>query len=254
MFNLFQNKTIPKDFSFLGVDLHSHLIPGIDDGAKTAEDAIKLVRALHRLGYRKIFTTPHVMADLYPNTPKDITDGLRQLRQAVVEAGIEMDIHAAAEYFMDEHFAAIVEHNALLTLPGNRVLVEMSTLNAPPNLFNDLFRLQTKGYQPVLAHPERYLFLKDDFRQYVRLKDYGCEFQLNLLSITGYYGKPVRDAALKLLKNKMINFLGTDLHHERHIEALLELAADKGLMKMLAAYEFANALLGELSEETFIQI
>lgn len=251
MLNLFRKKNIASDFSFLHTDLHSHLIPGIDDGAKTVDDALRLVRALYDLGYRHVVTTPHVMADLYPNTPKDILDGLAALRIAVSAAGIDMELDAAAEYFIDEHFSALVEHDQLLTLPGNRVLVEMSTLNAPPNLFNDLFRLQTKGYRPVLAHPERYLFLKQDFRQYTRLRDYGCEFQLNLLSVTGYYGKPVREAALKLLKNNMISFLGTDLHHTRHAEALCELAADKSLMKLLTKYEFANATLS--SESVVVQ-
>lgn len=243
MLSFLHKKAIPKDFSFLHTDLHSHLIPGIDDGAKTMDDSLHLVRQLYDLGYRHVITTPHVMADLYPNTPKDITDGLAALRVAVSAAGIDIELDAAAEYFMDEHFSALVEHDQLLTLPGNRVLVEMSMMNAPPNLFNDLFRLQTKGYAPVLAHPERYLFLKQDFRQYTRLKDYGCEFQLNLLSVTGYYGKPVREAAIKLLKNNMINFLGTDLHHTRHAQALSELAADRSLMKLLTKYEYTNPIL-----------
>lgn len=249
MFQLFRKKNIPSDFSFLHTDLHSHLIPGIDDGAKTLEDSLQLIERLSKLGYRRIITTPHVMADLYPNTPDDILSGLEKVRAAAANKKIDIEIDAAAEYFMDEHFAPLVEHDQLLTLPGNRVLVEMSTLNSPPNLFNDLFRLQTKGYQPVLAHPERYVFLKEDFRQYTRLKDYGCEFQLNLLSITGYYGKPVRDIALKLLKNKMIDLLGTDMHHERHAASLEAMAADKSMMKILADYEFANAALSEKVEE-----
>ena len=249
MLNFFRKRSIPSDFAFLHTDLHSHLIPGIDDGAKTLEDSLHLISQLHQLGYRHLITTPHVMADLYPNTPEDIRSGLAIVRAAVAEKKMDIEIDAAAEYFMDEHFAALVEHDQLLTLPGNRVLVEMSTLNAPPNLFNDLFRLQTKGYQPVLAHPERYVFLKEDFRQYTRLKDYGCEFQLNLLSITGYYGKPVREIALKLLKNNMINLLGTDLHHERHAAALEALAADKSMMKIWADHEFSNMALSEKVEE-----
>lgn len=249
MLQLFRKKNIPSDFSFLHTDLHSHLIPGIDDGAKNMKDSISLIQKLCALGYRRIITTPHVMADLYPNTPEDIQKGLAAVRSALSAQNIDIEIDAAAEYFIDEYFAALVEHDQLLTLPGNRVLVEMSTLHAPSNLFNDLFRLQTKGYQPVLAHPERYVFLKEDFRQYTRLKDYGCEFQLNLLSITGYYGKPVRDIALKLLKNKMIDLLGTDMHHERHAAALESMAADKSMMKILANYEFVNATLSEKVEE-----
>ncbi len=241
MLHFFKKKPTPSDFSFLHMDVHSHLIPGIDDGAKTIDDALKLVKTLYALGYRHLITTPHVMADLYPNTPADIENGLARLRQAVQNADLDIAIDAAAEYYIDEHFAALIEHGQLLTMPGNRVLVEISTLNAPSHLFNDLFRLQTKGYQPVLAHPERYLFLKEDFRQYTRLKDYGCEFQLNLLSLTGYYGKPIRDTAFKLLKQGMVNWLGSDMHHERHAASLKALADDKSLMALLYKHEFQNA-------------
>ncbi len=237
---IFRKKHIPSNFAFLRTDVHSHLIPGIDDGAKTLDDALNLVKTLYALGYRHLITTPHVMADLYPNTPADIQDGLARLRQAVQNANMDIAIDAAAEYYIDEYFAALIEYGQLMTLPGNRVLVEMSTLNAPSHLFNDLFRLQTKGYQPVLAHPERYTFLKDDFRQYARLKDYGCEFQLNLLSLTGYYGKPVRDTAFKLLKQGMINWLGSDMHHEHHATSLKALAEDKHLMTLITKYEFQN--------------
>lgn len=241
MFQIFKSKTaVPGDFSFLGTDLHSHLIPGIDDGAKTVEESLELLQTLHRLGYRKVFTTPHVINDLYPNTPEDILQKLDMVNREIQLAGIDIQLGAAAEYFIDEHFASLIAHNSLLLLPGRRVLVEMSAIQAPPNLFNDLFRLQTKGFQPVLAHPERYLFLKDDFRQYTRLKDYGCEFQLNALSVTGYYGKPVKDNALKLLKHGMINFIGTDLHHARHAELLQQMCRDKEIMGLLAKYSYSN--------------
>lgn len=241
MFQIFKSKSAaPVDFSFLGTDLHSHLIPGIDDGAKTLDDSLQLLKILQQLGFKRVFTTPHVMSDLYPNTPEDIMHKLDELRKETKAAGLLLQLGAAAEYFMDEHFVSLIEHNKLLCLPGNRVLVEMSTIQAPSHLFNDLFRLQTKGFQPVLAHPERYLFLKDDFRQYTRLKDYGCEFQLNALSVTGYYGKPVKDAALKLLKQGMINFVATDLHHERHSDLLVQMCRDADVMRLLAKYSYSN--------------
>ncbi|HMO39137.1 MAG TPA: hypothetical protein PKC76_05950 [Saprospiraceae bacterium] len=238
------------DFSGFGVDIHSHLIPGIDDGADTVETSVHLIRQLQALGYRHLITTPHIMSDLYPNTREDILGGLAILQQAIQNAGLDITIDAAAEYYMDEHFEAIVRDNNMLTLPGNRVLVEMSFVTAPPNLYHNIFRLQTKGYKPVLAHPERYLFLKKDFSQYQRLKEYGCEFQLNLLSLTGYYGAPVRELALKLLKAKLIDFVGTDLHHERHIERLQQLLQDKSALRLLADYEFANATLLETPDAT----
>jgi len=241
MFQIFKRKNAaPKDFSFLGTDLHSHLIPGIDDGAKTMADSLEHLGVLRNLGFRKVFTTPHVMADLYPNTREEILRLLQLTRSALDAAGSDIELGAAAEYFMDEHFVSLIEHDSLLCLPGRRVLVEMSTIQAPGNLFNDIFRLQTKGFQPLLAHPERYLFLKEDFRQYTRLKDYGCEFQLNALSITGYYGKAVKEAALKLLKQGMIDFIGTDMHHTHHAELLQKMCQDAEVMGLLAKYEYSN--------------
>ena len=252
MFSIFK-KSSPKlisDFAHLQVDIHSHLIPGIDDGADSMETSLALIQRLYALGYKKLITTPHIMSDMYPNTRADILEGLEQVRKAVKKAGIPIEIDAAAEYYMDEHFEAIIRSEDMLTLPGNRVLVEMSFVSEPPNLFHYIFKMQTKGYKPILAHPERYIFLKKNFNQYHRLKEYGCEFQLNILSLTGYYGKPTQELALKLLKNRMIDYLGTDLHHERHAARLEQVFQDKNTLYALADHEFANASLLETPDAT----
>jgi protein-tyrosine phosphatase len=240
MFDWFKSKAIPNNFGFLGLDFHSHLVPGVDDGAKDATDAVKLLGQLQDLGFTKAITTPHIMSDLYPNTPQMLREGFAVLQSAAKAAGLTIQTGLAAEYMMDDHFADILEQEELLSLDGERVLVEMSMMQAPGNLFRDLFQLQIKGYRPVLAHPERYIFLKEDFRQYDRLRDHGCEFQLNLLSVTGYYGKPVRDNALKLLKRGMIDYLSTDMHHENHAAALQMLVADRALMQILGKYPYKN--------------
>lgn len=246
LLSFFKKKEFPiNDFSHLGLDIHSHLIPGIDDGSDSMETSLQLIQALQQLGFKHLYTTPHVMSDLYPNTKANILDGLEKLVKAVKEAGINIEIGAAAEYYMDEYFENIIRNDEILALPGNRVLVEMSFVTAPPNLFHYIFKLQTKGYKPILAHPERYLFLKKDFTQYTRLKEYGCEFQLNILSLVGHYGKQVQETAFKLLKNKMINYLGTDLHHHRHAELLQEALRDYKVREILSTYEFANNKLAE---------
>lgn len=253
MLSIFRKKeSFVNNFSHLGLDLHSHLIPGIDDGADTIETALNLIRALQALGFQRLYTTPHVMSDLYPNTRGVILEGLERLQNAVKEAGIEVEIGAAAEYYMDEYFEAIIKNDELLTLPGNHVLVEMSFVTAPPNLFHYIFKLQTKGYKPILAHPERYLFLKSKFSEYHRLKEYGCEFQLNTLSLLGHYGKSVQETAYKLLKNKMIDYLGTDLHHQRHVELLHKALQDRKIVEILTKYNFANAQLVETGVGTKI--
>lgn len=245
MFSIFNKKPAPAlDYSVLGLDLHSHLVPGIDDGADSPETALALIRQLQDMGYQQLYTTPHVMSDLYPNNPSSIAEAFEKLTKAMHQSGIDISIHAAAEYYMDDTFNNIItEDHELLTLPGKRVLVEMSFVSAPPGLFHYIFRLQTKGYQPVLAHPERYLFLKKNFSQYERLKEYGCEFQLNLLSLIGHYGQPVQETAFKLLKNNMIDFLGTDLHHQRHAELLQKALADKMVQRYLSQYPFKNTEL-----------
>lgn len=246
MFSIFKKQeSFVNDFSHLGLDLHSHLIPGIDDGADTVETSLQLIRALQEMGYKTLYTTPHVMSDLYPNTRASILEGLARLKSAVQAAGINMEIGAAAEYYMDEYFENIIHNEEILPLPDNRVLIEMSFVTAPPNLFHYIFKLQTKSYKPILAHPERYLFLKSKFNEYHRLKEYGCEFQLNILSLIGHYGKPVQETAFKLLKNKLIDYLGTDLHHQRHAELLQDALKDRKVREILTNYEFSNAKLAE---------
>ncbi len=223
-------------YQLLGLDLHSHLLPGIDDGAKTVEESLALIRRLQGMGFNRFITTPHVMADLYPNTPEIILEKLEVVRAAAREEGLEVQIDAAAEYLMDEAFGEKMAAVELLTLPGNRVLVEMAFVSAPPNLDQYIFQLQTKGYKVLLAHPERYLFFRDNFKRYESLKDRGVEFQMNLLSLVGYYGKPIQDNALRLLKAGMIDYLATDLHHERHAENLERLLQEKKISRLLAEY------------------
>ncbi|MEQ8703237.1 MAG: CpsB/CapC family capsule biosynthesis tyrosine phosphatase [Phaeodactylibacter sp.] len=243
MFNLFKKTPPLGNFAFLGTDMHAHLLPGIDDGAKDIEDSLSLITQLQQMGYRHLITTPHIMADLYPNTPSIIRGKLEEVRKAIAAAGIDITIDAAAEYLMDEGFEPLLEEGELLTLPGNRVLVEMSFISAPPKLEQYLFRLQTKGYRPLLAHPERYLFFHDNFKKYHELKERGCEFQLNTLSLTGYYGKPTRENAVALLKAGLIDYLGTDLHHDRHADHLRAALESSSIAKLLTSNTFKNQQL-----------
>jgi tyrosine-protein phosphatase YwqE len=242
MFKFFQKSPDISDYSFLGVDLHSHLLPGIDDGAKDIEQSLALIRRMKEMGFRQLITTPHVMADLYPNTPEIIQEKLEVVRTALKADKLEMPIYAAAEYLMDEAFEEKIASEQLLCLPGRRVLVEMSFISPPPKLETYIFQLQTKSYRPILAHPERYLFYRDDFKKYRELKDRGCAFQLNLLSLIGYYGRPTRDSALRLLKEGMIDYLATDMHHEKHAELIAGALKDKNVGRLLEKHreQFKN--------------
>ncbi len=206
------------DFSALGTDMHSHLLPGIDDGAQDTSQSLQLMRGLQDLGFSRFITTPHIMTDLYPNSSATIDAAFNKLQQA---AGNDIPLRPAAEYFLDETFDALLRNNhPLLCIKDKTVLVEFSFVTTPMNYKDRLFELQIRGYQPVLAHPERYLYFGNNRIVYDELRAAGCQFACNLLSFTGYYGKASVELANFLLKKDLIDYLGTDVHHQRHIEAL----------------------------------
>lgn len=220
MFFFKKSKVVLKDL--LGgdfVDIHSHLMPGIDDGAKTIEDTLYLIRSLQALGFSSFTTTPHTFSGFYDNTKLGILEKEASTRQLLLENQISIPFRAASEYLLDDHFLNLCKRGEVLTLKDNYVLVEMSYLNAPIHLFDLLFEMQVAGYQPVLAHPERYLFYHKNLDAYKKLKNAGCHLQLNLLSTVGYYGKEVMEAAKQLLADDLIDFVGSDVHHAKHIAA-----------------------------------
>lgn len=239
-----KKSTASIDLSWLGTDMHSHLVPGIDDGAGNIDASLTLIRGLQNLGYKKLITTPHIFWELYPNTPDKINAGLSTVKATLAEEGIDLKIHAAAEYFMDEHLEELLrKKEQLLTLSGNKVLVEVSMVMAPLDLPQMLFELQMQGYQPILAHPERYTYIAGRKEIYDELKEAGCLFQLNLLSLTGYYGKAVQDLAEHLCKKEAYDFAGTDMHHERHLAALQKLASSSTFNRLRDSGKLKN---GEL--------
>jgi tyrosine-protein phosphatase YwqE len=229
-------------WAFLGTDMHSHLIPGIDDGAQTLDDSIQLIERLKGMGYRSLITTPHVKFDHYPNTSAVIQQGLQDLKKALVERGVDMPIKAAAEYYIDDHFMDLLEQKDLLTVKGNEVLVEISFLIEPLQFHDILFKIQLAGYRPILAHPERYAFYHAKKDAYSDLKNRGCLLQLNVLALTGYYGKPVKQVAEKNLKEGLYAYCGTDMHHLRHAEGVYNMLSSN-ILNELEVYPFLNSRL-----------
>lgn len=214
----FNKKTILKDLiPDDHIDFHSHLLFGIDDGAKTFDDTLGLVQSLMKFGIKHFITTPHVMQHVWENTTEIIVNRQNEVNELLKLQQIDVTIKAAAEYLMDDHFAKLFKSQPLLTLKDNYVLVEMSYINAPIQLYELLFDLQVAGYKPVLAHPERYNFYHNNFDEYKKLKKQGCLFQLNLLSVMGYYGEGVAKTAQKLLTQGLIDFTSSDTHHQKHI-------------------------------------
>lgn len=223
MLGLFGKKMYLKDLINGFVDIHNHLLPGIDDGAKNLDESIELILRYKELGINKFIATPHVMNDYYPNTPETINTALADLREAVKKRGInDMEFRASAEYMMDQTFLNILEKGDILPLYGEKVLVEMSFFQPPINLNEILFQIQAKRFQPILAHPERYAFFHSrKLEKYAEMKDRGCFFQLNILSLTGHYGKHIQETAFALLDHQMIDYIGTDTHQQRHLDKLV---------------------------------
>jgi protein-tyrosine phosphatase len=216
-----KNRNSIEDFGRLGADIHSHLLPGIDDGSPDMHTSVELVSGLMELGYKKLITTPHVMTVLYPNSRQIILEKQDELNIVLKSQGVDMEIVAAAEYFLDDHFSGMLKNKEpLLTFGSNWVLVEFSLANPSFGTKEMLFELLMQGYVPVIAHPERYLYLAGDRDYYDEMKASGCLFQLNLLSLAGYYGKAESELAHYLIKKNYFDLLGTDLHHHRHLAAL----------------------------------
>jgi tyrosine-protein phosphatase YwqE len=227
---------VMADLSQVGVDMHSHLIPGIDDGAKTLDDSIELIKFMHGLGYHKLITTPHIMSDYFRNTPEIILSGLEAVREALKQHEIPVEIHAAAEYYIDDGFIRKLEEERLLTIGDNYLLVEVSYINPPDNIREILFRAQVLGYKPILAHPERYPFWYRSMNEYQSFRDMGVMLQINLNSLSGYYGPDAKRIAEKLIDHQMVDVLGSDLHHLKHAASLERTLYEKYLPKVLDGY------------------
>ena len=212
---------LKKKSNFLTVDLHSHLIPEIDDGAKSWDESIALVTALSQLGYKKIITTPHIIHDYYPNTISVITKGVQKLNALLSEKNINVIVEPGAEYFIDEHFAKQAKASSeFLTFGDNYILIETPFVNKPIFLEEVIFNLQSKGLKPILAHPERYAYLTQNPDLLDQLISNGVYMQVNINSLTGYYSKEAHLFAKKLIASNKIHFLATDLHNHKHLEQL----------------------------------
>ena len=204
----------PLDFSVLKTDIHSHFIPGIDDGAPDLETSISLIKKMQELGYKKVITSPHVMSDFYKNTPEIILKGLADVRTELKRKNINMEIAAVAEYYIDFDFEQKIGKKKFLTFGDNYILVELSFMQAPENLFDIIFKLQMEGYKVVLAHPERYAYYtKKDYEELVAR---GVLLQINLLSLIGYYSPQIQQKTKELIAENQVSFVGTDCHNMNH--------------------------------------
>ncbi len=237
MLNFFNKKNKVTDIAWLGVDMHSHILPGIDDGSPNVATSLRFVKALQALGFEQLICSPHIYKEIHPNTQETISGAKSLLQSEMNKAGINLKLGAGAEYMIDQDFNL---NEPLCPLSERHLLIEMSYLSESPNISQAIFDLEIKGYKPVLAHPERYTFYFKDKSRLKRFKEKGCLLQLNLLSVLGYYGKDVKQLADLLLKEKMYDLAGTDLHHDKHLDVLTEAVHSGRIFDLIGHYEFKN--------------
>jgi protein-tyrosine phosphatase len=207
----------PLNLSLIGVDMHSHLIPGIDDGSKSMDETIAMLAKFEHLGYRKIITTPHIMSEVYNNTPEIILKGLEEVRAEIKKHGLSIQIEAAAEYYFDDYLVDLVKKREVMSFGDHYVLVEFS-FHTPP-VYDDtlFFEMQMARYKPVLAHFERYPYFHGSTEKAKEYRDKGAQIQVNINSLTGNYGSEVRKQAEKLIDQNLVDFIGSDCHRMQHL-------------------------------------
>lgn len=237
------SKLEPIDLSILKTDLHSHLIPGIDDGSKSMEESLIMLRKFSELGFQKVITTPHVMSDYYKNNPEIILGGLEKVRAAILKEGIPIQIEAAAEYYLDHHLDELIEKQELLTFGDKHVLFELSFVDEPPRIKDTIFNLVTQGYKPILAHVERYPYFMNKWETLEDFKRRGCLLQLNINSLSGQYGPHVKKMAEQVIEKDMIDVIGSDCHHLGHLNMIDSLRTNKHLHQIVKKEDLLNKMI-----------
>ncbi len=227
----FLRRTLPEPRPLL-TDMHSHLIPGIDDGVKTKEEAFAVIDQFLQMGYQKIITTPHIMTDYFGNTAESVTAAYEKFLAEVEEAGYKFKFECAAEYYLDENFySAIIEKKKILTFGDRFFLFETNVVSEPLNIKEFIFSATSQGYRPILAHPERYQYMTLEKAQ--DLTDRGVLLQINMLSLIGYYGPQVQKLSEKLIAKRLADLLGSDCHNMGHIMALKKARQSKSYRRAL---------------------
>lgn len=222
---------------FYNTDVHCHIMPGVDHGAQTIDQALELLEAEKKMGINRVFLTSHVTAGTFENTPQTLTEAFNIFSKAVEEAGLGMELHVSAEYRIDEYWETQWKAGAILPLPGNYILMENSFQQELLQLDDLMFELMVKGYNPILAHPERYSYYAHRHHRYEKMHNAGVKFQLNILSLAGYFGPVARGNAEWLIKNNMVDMLGTDMHHIEHAHIIQEYLKSKDWKKLSSVLE-----------------
>ncbi|MBQ7042414.1 MAG: hypothetical protein IJN66_06890 [Muribaculaceae bacterium] len=239
MFSIFKKKTKKAELCFT-TDIHCHIVPGVDDGSPDVGTSVELVERMKGWGINRIIASPHVTQEAFENTPETIAPALAALKSGLDAKGVDVELSHSAEYRIDEFFMAQLEAGNVVALPGNYLLVENSFLQEPWDLDKTLFDLKVRGYKPILAHPERYYYYYGKRGRYDELHNVGTLFQINMLSLAGYYGKDEKMIAEYLLEKGYVDFIGTDLHRHAHADAIDAYLASKDYRKIAPKLHLLN--------------
>lgn len=234
MFDFFVKKKFLVDYLDGFTDIHNHILPGIDDGAKTVDESLDLIKGMGEIGIFNFICTPHVMENYYPNNPTSISTSLSLLRNELKKYSMDqVRIDAAAEHMIDSGFEKLMESNNMMPLAQRYILIEMSYLQPSLNFDEALIKIKEKGFFPILAHPERYIFLHQNHKKYAIIKEQGILFQLNMLSLSDFYGKEVKKITLKLLEEGQIDFIASDVHNLNQIKAIENIRLNNNTLKRI---------------------
>lgn len=235
LFNIFGGKSEPQQL-FTATDIHCHIVPGVDDGSPDVNTSLELLERMASWGFRRIIATPHMTQDTFENTPDILDPALHDLQEGLAKrSDIKLTVERTAEHRIDDFFVAQLEKGLILPYPDNYILVENSWVQEPWNLDQFIFDLKIKGYKPIMAHPERFSYYQDHTERYNQLHGAGNLFQINLLSLAGYYGKSAKKAAEWLIEKGYADFVGTDLHHHRHADSIEAYLASRDYRKLVAS-------------------
>lgn len=235
MLSIFSKKTFLVDALEGFIDIHNHILPGIDDGAKTVEESIQLLKGFAEYGIHDFIATPHIMHNYFENNPTTINNAMSNLSTRISETkDLNVAINASAEHMIDSNFESLLKDDLIMPYTNNHLLIEMSYLQPPINFESSVKAVTNdKWLFPVLAHPERYGFLHSRPKKYGVFKKQNLLFQMNLLSLGGYYGKEVHKMALKLLEENMIDFLGSDVHNIHQLKEIQNITLTKKHIKQI---------------------
>jgi protein-tyrosine phosphatase len=246
MFGLFKKKeetNVQINWSEIGLDFHSHLIPAVDDGSSCLEESLEILEFKKSLGYKHIYTSPHIIGEGFKNTKQGLTENYNEFIAEERFQALNIKFNLIAEYFLDEEFEKLLENDDLLTFGNKHILIETSMNYDFPFVKKYIYTLIKKGYNPILAHPERYKYIfseKEYIDTYEGYKDLGCELQLNLFSLAGLYGEKVKSVAEDLIKNNLYDYVSSDIHKASQLKMYDELNKSIFLERLIQSGNLKN--------------